>query len=528
MKTLFYTCIYSKLWGSEFGGRPSRDKHYKLSLLNILNLNPDKFICFTDKEEYDELYDFFYKQNKISSNKLEFVVFDLENSKYYEDIKKIKNLDTIKTSDRCYEIQYNKFFWMDLLGNLEDYDRIFWIDAGLSHGGIVPEKYSYGENNYEKHFNCVLFNENYLKRLCEKTKEKVVLLSKNNSGVFYWSPTIPEKYYKNYNRERHIIGGMFGGCPKQMIEFKNKFENLLKDLLKNESVLYFEELIMSCLYFNYKNDFVVFEFDDWYDRDDPEKYGNYVKYFYNVLEIPKICCSSLAIETDENSEKYLEKSKKFIETHLKYTNYDILLITNKKDYYNEYDNGRLRILNYADFFKEPIISSNRFNMHLKRYPIAKAKDFGYDIVFYNDCDCYIEGWDEKSFNEKIKQDFDVFFVSHANPQLGGLRKAYKHFQDKIDIEFGDLYCEEMDSAPNPAETRIILKNNSKLFDFLEFWDKISKNNKDYFTYYDGVYIGTSSIHSKMNLGSVTKNDEFSKYCYISHGDNILNYFGEKV
>lgn len=526
MKTLFYTCFYSKLWGSEFGGRASRENHYKFSLYNILNLNPDKFVCFTSEEELKSLENFFYEEKKVPSDKLEFVVFELKNSKYYENIKKIKNLEEIKRSDRCFEIQYNKFFWIDLLKNLQEYDRLFWIDAGLSHGGIIPEKYSYGEG-YEKHFNFNLFNQNYLKRICEKTNDKILLLSKNNSGFFYWSSTIPEKYYVNYSKENHIIGGMFGGTPKQMIEFKNRFENLLNDLLKNENVLYFEELIMSCLYFNFKKDFVVFEFDDWYDRKDCVKYGNYVKYFYNVLEIPNVCCASISIETNSNSEKYLKNSKKFIKTYLKYTNYDILLITNKKNFYDDLNNGRLIVLNYDDHFKENILSSNRFNMHLKRYPIAKAKDIGYDIIFYNDCDCYIDGWDEKSFNKKIEQDFDVFFVSHANPQLGGLRKSYKHFQDKIDIEFGGLYYEELDSAPNPAETRIIFKNNSKLFDFLEFWGRISENNKDYFTYYDGVYFGTSSIYAKMNLGSVTKNDEFSKYCYINHNDNILNYFGEK-
>ena len=78
MKTLFYTCFYSKLWGSEFGGRPSRENHYKLSLLNILNLNPSKFVCFTNEEELKELRNFYYNDNKISPDKLQFVVFDLK------------------------------------------------------------------------------------------------------------------------------------------------------------------------------------------------------------------------------------------------------------------------------------------------------------------------------------------------------------------------------------------------------------------------------------------------------------------
>ena len=37
MKTLLITSIYTKLYGTDLGGRTSRDHHYKWSLLNILN-----------------------------------------------------------------------------------------------------------------------------------------------------------------------------------------------------------------------------------------------------------------------------------------------------------------------------------------------------------------------------------------------------------------------------------------------------------------------------------------------------------
>ena len=527
MKTLIYTSIYSNLWGSEFGGRPSRNQHYKFSLLNILNLNADKFICFTNEEEIDQLKDFFYTQKKISEEKLQFIVFDLKNTKYYEDIKKLKNISEMQKSDRCYEIQYNKFFWIDHLADIESYDRVFWVDAGLSHGGIIPEKYSFG-NGYEKNFNFTLFNEQYLKRICDKTRDKILLLSKNNNGHFYWSFTIPEKYYNKYNRGEHIIGGMFGGTPKKMFEFKNKFEELLKKIITNETTLYYEELLMSCLYFNDQDFFTAFKFDDWYDRKDPEKYGNYVKYFYNVLEIPKTCVATLAFEIQQNSKKYLESAKKLIKSNLEYTDFDVLILTNHVDYFKDINDARVEILNYHDHFRENSISGGKFNMHLKRYPIRMAKNMGYDVIFYNDCDCFIDGWDNKSFTLKMENDFDIFFVSHANPQLGGLRKSYEHFQKKIDIELAGIYTEDMDNAPNPAETRVIFKNNQKLNLFLEFWDKISNNNNNYFTYYDGVYFGTSSIYAKMKLGSVTKSDEFSKYCHISHMGGTLNYFGEKT
>ena len=32
----------------------------------------------------------------------------------------------------------------DLIDNVYDYDRLYWVDAGLSHGGLFPEKFRMG------------------------------------------------------------------------------------------------------------------------------------------------------------------------------------------------------------------------------------------------------------------------------------------------------------------------------------------------------------------------------------------------
>lgn len=529
MKTLIYTSIYSNLWGTEFGGRPCRRLHYRYSLKNLLNLSPNKVICFTGDDEVEELKNWFYIQNNITEDKLEFIVFDLKLTPYFTEISNLKKIDEIKTSDRCFEIQYNKFFWLDIIPNLDSYDKVYWFDSGLSHGGIFPEKYTYG-NGFEKHYNFTLFNPNYVEYLNAITNDKLVISVKNNSGRYYWSSTIPYTYYTQFNNSEHIIGGFFGGNVSSMLDYKIKFTTLLEQLLINENVLYHEELIMGCLYQNNKDLFITLKFDDWYDRGLPDVYGDDVKYFYNIFELgykSKTCVSSIAIEIN-NSFRYLDSAKKLINTHLEYTNYDILLITNKPEYFEDITNLRFKLISYYEKFDELIISDNRFNMHLKRYPIQLASEMGYENIFYNDCDCYITGWDDLSFSNKCTEDFDVAFVSHANPQLGGLRKTYPHFQEKIDTEFVGLYYDELDESPNPAETRVIFKNNDKLVDFLYFWGLISKQNNNYFTYHDGVYFGTSSIYAKMNMIGITPNEDFSKYCRIQHSDSILDYFGNRI
>ena len=126
-KTLLVTSIYAKLWGTEFGGRPSREHHYKISLLNILNMKPNKVICFTSPEEIVDLENFFYRDNQISKEFLELKIFDLKNTRYFEKIFSKKDLEVMKNFDRCFEIQYNKFFWTDELFEMFDYDKFIGL-----------------------------------------------------------------------------------------------------------------------------------------------------------------------------------------------------------------------------------------------------------------------------------------------------------------------------------------------------------------------------------------------------------------
>lgn len=237
---------------------------------------------------------------------------------------------------------------------------------------------------------------------------------------------------------------------------------------------------------------------------------------------------SNSIHIKDNDFSYHEKAITMINSYLKYTNFDILILTNNVDYFSHIKNDRVIILDYHKNFDEPITSSNKFNMHLKRYPLRLASKMDYDIIYHHDCDCYITGWDDESYMNLIKQDYDIIFPNEPRNELGILRKNYYHFQEKIDKEFVNLYYEELDNSPNPNETRIIFKNNVKLNIFLDFWDKISNNNKNYLTYYCGVYFGTSSFHAKMKMGKVDKNSKFSSYGRISHQNKTLNYFGQYI
>ena len=123
-------------------------------------------------------------------------------------------------------------------------------------------------DKWEQHFLISLFTPSILKRWNEMTDNRIVLMSKNNTDRYFWSQTIPEDYYHSYNRDRHIIGGMFGGTPDNFDNLTDSFEFYLLRLLKEQNELYHEELIMTCMYNNANSKFIPLEFDDWYEREE--------------------------------------------------------------------------------------------------------------------------------------------------------------------------------------------------------------------------------------------------------------------
>ena len=287
MKTLFLTCIYNNLFGTEFGGRPSREEHYKYSLLSLLRMTSADFICYTNPSDLSNLEHFFHNQNGISKDKLKFIPFKLKDTKHHYIFSKFKDIDTIKNGDRCFEIQYNKFFWF--FNETLSYDNYYWIDAGLSHCGIIPDKYLVNNNTYQRYFNSYFFDDTFLDRLIEKSKDKILVIGKSNTGSNFWSNTLPNEYYIEYDSSYHIIGGLFGGTKKVMKKFVEEFERIFLWVTEKEKKLYSEEQIMTTIFMNNKEWFNLFSFDVWWHEnnltpDCPSNYLTINKSFYKSLE----------------------------------------------------------------------------------------------------------------------------------------------------------------------------------------------------------------------------------------------------
>ncbi len=552
-KTLLVTSIYARLWGTEFGGRSSREHHYKISLLNILNLNPDKVICFTSESELTDLENFFYTSNSVSKDILEFRIFDLTSSKYFDKIYKKKNLEEMKKFDRCFEIQYNKFFWVDDILELELFDKVYWFDAGLSHGGLFPDCFAYG-NSFERNYQFNLFNTGFLNNLNTISDENFVLVCKNNTGAYYWSTSLPEKYYEKYCKDLHVVGGFFGGKPQDYKKVIKDFDKLLVNLLTNENTLYMEEQILSCLLYNNYDFFKVITFDDWYKK---ENYHENTKLFYEIFVTSEDCYESDAPQTLSPSVEIEKKNfdeieipiinynsvivsscfdlsqinstKTLINSVLEYTNFDFLLLTNYVDSFKEIKNERFKIINYLEFFDESINIQGYPNYHLTRHLIKITNKFNYDIIIFCKNNVLFTGWDDLSFDKFSNKNFDIAFVRSVEPQLGYLRGNFEHFKNMVDNELTTIYDDVCDGAPNPESYFFIIKNNEKIENFSNLWDEIYNNNSNRFaTYYSGLYLGVLSVKSNMVQLPITLESKFSNYIKVNNNGNLNDFYGYKI
>jgi hypothetical protein len=321
MKTLLMTAFYSKLFGSEFGGKENVEMYYKNSLLNILNLKPNKVICFTTSDDVENLKNYFYNQNGVSHEELEFIVFDLEKTRYYKKIKSKKDLELIKLSQKCAEIGYNKFFWFEDFVDPFEFEKVYWIDCGLSHCGIFPEKNSHGDG-FEKNFKIDLFNPKTLEKINSITEEKFLFFSRNNTDSCFWSTTLPKNYYNNYYNVFHMSSVFFGGNPNSFRKISKLFDDTLVNLLISEEGLFNEEQIFTKIYYDNQDLFIPIEIDELYIKGEPNTDRRYFyEFFVNENIEPKTQSDEGSIN-QINSDYTLEdisfedKVKKIIEKYL--------------------------------------------------------------------------------------------------------------------------------------------------------------------------------------------------------------------
>ena len=250
----------------------------------------------------------------------------------------------------------------------------------------------------------------------------------------------------------------------------------------------------------------------------------------------KTIVAAISIEDkfSNHSNRYKYRSKILIDTTLKFTNFDILLVTNDKSYYEEYnDNPRVFIEDFREHYPDDkLVVCSQFNYNLKRCPIRLASKKDYDYIIYKDCDCFFSGMDEQAYKEMLDEGYDIYYATFyphhtVNDQIS---KPWNHpnTESRV-IAMGDLVNEDLKEAVLAVETKIVYKNTDKMQVMLDRWDAFSYKceEKNCPTIPESLYFCMAGRHAKMEPIGVSRQSKLANYFQTMHGCHVERMHGEE-
>lgn len=210
-------------------------------------------ICYTHEKSKQELENL---KEKHKLENLEIKILELQDVKKHHQINKIRE-DKFNTDldGRGPEIMWGKFDALEK--ELSDVDRLYWIDVGLQHPGIIPwmycKKYNTKEiqtsseeiknwyNDYEVFNFPGLLTKNLIDKINSFTDNKIVQISS-------YGPQIQMDHTSRGVVEYVLdspfpVGGFFGGDVKIMKKYIDNFW-FFSDKVLEKNFLCTEEYIM--------------------------------------------------------------------------------------------------------------------------------------------------------------------------------------------------------------------------------------------------------------------------------------------
>lgn len=277
MKTLFITAIYNGLWGSSYGGRVGRDTLYLESLINTMRMGGD-YVVYCSNSERQQIEDFI--RAAVQDVSIRFIEYELKDCPFDRDIFRILDGHNNRWPDRCYHLQYCKFVWLQNHID-EGYDKVYWIDAGLSRDSLFPNRLV-RDNPRNQYYDFTPFNSNVLNRVNNMTSEGIFVFEKSMRD----HALVDAKYLREgYAEPTHIVGGWFGGTPHNVKQLIGQFMSTVELMLGNGD-LYSEEQIMTCIAAHKPEQFTKAKFDTWYHEDNdpiPDRSSSEIR-FYDFFE----------------------------------------------------------------------------------------------------------------------------------------------------------------------------------------------------------------------------------------------------
>ena len=286
--TAIVTCFYTNLHGTKYGGRSDRENHYLHSLASLLKITNADFIIYCDPIQEPMLKEFF---EPLAKSKLTIYRYSLEDfymKNLFEQYKDFEFASTI--SQRCQEIQYLKSYWMN---EVEGYDWIFWIDAGISYSGLIPDKHLiFPDNGMPEYYNSGLYCNDLINGMKKFTKDNFLMFAINNNYPVGYRKNILDNEFDAI--DYHAIAGILGGKRNSVKRFHSVFYDTAIEMIETLNAVHDEECIYQVMWDRMPEFFHIQKFEMWWHednlhsiyRDEPEEIElvKDLKSFYNVLE----------------------------------------------------------------------------------------------------------------------------------------------------------------------------------------------------------------------------------------------------
>lgn len=263
MKTKIVTAIWMDVAGYPFQGTSSaRKPRYYGSLTSHCKGTKLPVVCYTHERNLNELEEI---KKEFQLDNLTIKLLELSDMKLHKRINEVreKKFDT-DLDGRGPEIMWGKF---DVLEReLEGYDRVYWVDAGLQHPGIFPWRFCvpYGDisfhrggvpawaNNEISQFDFTkIFNRELFDKLDSITNDKVVTITATDPQTGY-------RFYEFGITKEHVlppypIAGMIGGDTKILKNYIDSFWVFANKALDN-NFLCTEESVMKVVFDNFEQE----------------------------------------------------------------------------------------------------------------------------------------------------------------------------------------------------------------------------------------------------------------------------------
>ena len=263
MKPQFITCIYSNLEFTRFRGNTDAIyERYKLSLKSLAD-GGYGIVCYTSASHFDELQEL-YKDNP----NLRLIVHELEDFVHHNKIDQIKTLDSKYLDEagwrsRCVEIMWGKFYWLEQhLNEIDSDDYLFWIDAGLFHGGLISNTHRSETSKNFFDFDKITQHRNLFNDLSKFTGDK--LLNIRTTGVNHGADDFVAVY--QVHPEYGVIGGTFGGKKGVLTQYIDDVQKEMKLFLESNKLVKEEELMYRINWLT-PDLFADYKFSSWYHED---------------------------------------------------------------------------------------------------------------------------------------------------------------------------------------------------------------------------------------------------------------------